>query len=947
MKKRMISLVTALALCLTLQPVNAFAAEESGEPVRTGGLCEHHTAHDETCGYAEGTEGSPCTHEHGEECYTEVTSCVHTHTEECYPAGDNSISDNDVAISETVEPTACSHVCSEESGCIVRELNCQHTHDDECGYVPATEASPCTYVCEICGLTEITAWSWAETSDAIDPVSGVLALSEASAENPLLLDEVVALLPTEIVATTEDGTENVTLDGWSCPDYPETGAYTGSYVFAGALPDGYTLAESVPAIAVTVEFDSVAVMATGDHEHPICGGAGCSDGKHSNITFDKRLEVDENGEVASDGTYLKIDSNSDYYILPAGSYYLKTDLVLGHPLAVVSGEVNICLNGKKISSRDSENVSSLKIYGGTLSVTDCQDTGTISYATGATGRPVEVNSAACFNLYGGSLTGGHGMAGGGAVYMTKNAEFNMYGGKIYGNSAGCGGAIYLNGEFNMYGGEIYGNSANSSGDSGGAVCVELLGTFNMSGGKIYGNYACYGGGVYNKGTFSMSGGEITGNSSQFGNQGGGVYNYNKSSKVRLSGNAAIWGNVKGGTKSGVMYVGGVASDLYLYHYNAENKSVVVSPVDIEGEMGENARIYFSLLLSPEGDGIAVSTECAGKNVDGKFFSNNDSYEVYYNENNSQLMYRTKTTPAHTHKWSTEWNHNAGYHWHECENADCPGSVGTGEDGYGMHRGGTATCKDPAVCTVCNFSYGNRNPDNHTGKTEVRGRIEPTTTTEGYTGDTYCLDCNNMIKKGEAIPKLKDGSGGNTGEGGNSGGNTGSGNSGGSTSSGNDQNTGSSNDDGSGNNTPVTIPTSGNDGSNGKTPENPADKAGVHTYVTYTVQKGDTLGAIARKYGCTVSDIMAANSDLIKNPNLIYAGWQLRIPQNGTTTVDNTPAAVSDQGKTGTYIVKQGDTLWAISRKCSCSVTEIVALNGNLITNPDRIFPGWELKIPQD
>ena len=50
-------------------------------------------------------------------------------------------------------------------------------------------------------------------------------------------------------------------------------------------------------------------------------------------------------------------------------------------------------------------------------------------------------------------------------------------------------------------------------------------------------------------------------------------------------------------------------------------------------------------------------------------------------------------------------------------------------------------------------------------------------------------------------------------------------------------------------------------------------------VTYIVQKGNTLWAIAKKYGCTISELVAANSDLIKNPNRIYAGWQLKIPQD--------------------------------------------------------------------
>jgi len=45
-------------------------------------------------------------------------------------------------------------------------------------------------------------------------------------------------------------------------------------------------------------------------------------------------------------------------------------------------------------------------------------------------------------------------------------------------------------------------------------------------------------------------------------------------------------------------------------------------------------------------------------------------------------------------------------------------------------------------------------------------------------------------------------------------------------------------------------------------------------ITYTVQRGDTLSAIARKYGTTVSRIVKDNG--IKNPNLIYPGQKLTI-----------------------------------------------------------------------
>lgn len=45
-------------------------------------------------------------------------------------------------------------------------------------------------------------------------------------------------------------------------------------------------------------------------------------------------------------------------------------------------------------------------------------------------------------------------------------------------------------------------------------------------------------------------------------------------------------------------------------------------------------------------------------------------------------------------------------------------------------------------------------------------------------------------------------------------------------------------------------------------------------ITYTVKRGDTLSAIAKKYGTTVKAIAAENG--IKNKNLIYVGQKLKI-----------------------------------------------------------------------
>ena len=84
----------------------------------------------------------------------------------------------------------------------------------------------------------------------------------------------------------------------------------------------------------------------------------------------------------------------------------------------------------------------------------------------------------------------------------------------------------------------------------------------------------------------------------------------------------------------------------------------------------------------------------------------------------------------------EWETDGTKHWHTC-------SCGATFDEE-THTGGTATCKDPAVCEVCGASHGDKNPANHTGGTEIRDDSPESCSQDGYSGDTYCLGCGEKM-----------------------------------------------------------------------------------------------------------------------------------------------------------------------------------------------------------
>lgn len=95
-------------------------------------------------------------------------------------------------------------------------------------------------------------------------------------------------------------------------------------------------------------------------------------------------------------------------------------------------------------------------------------------------------------------------------------------------------------------------------------------------------------------------------------------------------------------------------------------------------------------------------------------------------------------------WSTDPTH----HWKECKTVGCGNLIDKAP-----HSGGTATCTNKAICEVCNVKYGEVNASNHK-HTEVRDTKAATEQEKGYTGDTWCLDCNTKIAEGKDIEKLE-------------------------------------------------------------------------------------------------------------------------------------------------------------------------------------------------
>ena len=514
-------------------------------------------------------------------------------------------------------------------------------------------------------------------------------------------------------------------------------------------------------------------------------------------------------------------------------------------------------------------------------------------------------------MAGGSIVGCSARSRGGGVYLAydsatgKSGTFIMTGGSIIGCAAQLGGGVYVAPEctFAMAtGSNIHNCIANN--DGGGVI---NHGTFQMHGGTIS---ACTtvelgGGGVCNKGTFIMSDGMIKGCTSPDGQyaSGGGVRNSNQFTMT-------------GGT------IGDPDNENDASHvYNTSSQETTLT---ISG----NAKIYTDV------------TNVGILNADGG--------EMFGTMTNDTNRYGTGTiTGSEGAAGSTEFQDKVtnngtirkGTFTNEVIN-ESSGTInggtftGTVENKGGTISGGDFSGTTLPVKLMITFEPNNGEPVitrevNWSKDGATLTAPDPVPTKEGHSIEGWYYDNNGTetkwnfdTDKARYTMTLKAKWTKNTTP----------------IIPGNDTNNiveqYKTDDSKSGEQTDREVPA-------------PVVKS-TTSYLTYTVQAGDTLWKIARKYSCSVAGIVAANSDRIKNPNRIHAGWQLKIPQSGAPITGGTPDAVLPENKkSGRYIVRQGDTLWKIAKKYGCSVAEIISLNRELIRDPALIYSGWELKVPQN
>ena len=100
--------------------------------------------------------------------------------------------------------------------------------------------------------------------------------------------------------------------------------------------------------------------------------------------------------------------------------------------------------------------------------------------------------------------------------------------------------------------------------------------------------------------------------------------------------------------------------------------------------------------------------------------------------------------------------------------------------------------------------------------------------------------------------------------------------------------------------------------------------------SYTVQKGDTLYRIAKKFNVTVAQLVQVNN--LNDRNRLSVGMELIIPGEASSVFQKT---------TTIYVVQKGDTLTSIANRFQTSIATLKQINK---LSKDTIYVGQKLYV---
>lgn len=126
-------------------------------------------------------------------------------------------------------------------------------------------------------------------------------------------------------------------------------------------------------------------------------------------------------------------------------------------------------------------------------------------------------------------------------------------------------------------------------------------------------------------------------------------------------------------------------------------------------------------------------------------------------------------------------------------------------------------------------------------------------------------------------------------------------------------------------------------SSGSTVSNVVNHSTASAAGSYTVKSGDSLSAIAARYGMSYETLARLNN--ISDPNRIYVGQTLNLGTSGYTSHHY---AASSSSNGGSYTIQAGDTLSAIAARYGMSYETLARLNN--ISDPNRIVAGQRIVL---